>query len=222
MKTKYFTLFLFFMIITLTSCGGDGNGGGGSPLTFTTTILSDQALDGDIVLGLQGDFSLIQGNNEVLFAGNHPESGDEYRAFINFPLGSAGGIPLNAIIVSATLDILIDGILPLPLPLNNNVPILIDLVSYEPPLIVQDFDRALLPALVTTSIFPPVSELDLDQHITVDVTPLMQEAQRLGLATFQIRLLQDPGALSPGLIVINDTISADREFLAPLLEVTYF
>lgn len=220
MKTKYFILFLFCMIIALTSCGGDGGGGGGSPLTFTTTILSDPALDGDIALGLQGDLSLIQGDTEVLFAGNHPGSGDEYRAFINFPLGGAGGVPINAIIVSATLDILIDGILPLPL--NNRIPILIDLVSYEPPLIGQDFDRALLPALVTTSIFPPVSELDLDQHITIDVTPLMQEAQRLGLAAFQIRLLQDPGALSPGLIVINDTIGADREFLAPLLEVTYF
>jgi hypothetical protein len=50
----------------------------------------------------------------------------------------------------------------------------------------------------------------------------MVEVQRLGLADFQIRILEDLGLVAPGLIEINDTTGASREVLAPLLEVTYF
>jgi hypothetical protein len=44
----------------------------------------------------------------------------------------------------------------------------------------------------------------------------MVEAQRQGLANFQIRILEDDGFVYPGLIEINDTNA-----FAPLLEVTY-
>lgn len=223
MKNRFLAVILVCMMISLTSCGGGdggGNGSGGVP-TFTTAILSDPARDGDIALSPQGNVTLLEGDPEIVFVGFHPDTGEEYRTFLNFPLGGAGGVPENAIIVSAFLDIRVDGILPLPL--NSGIPLLVDLVSYEPPLITDDFDRVLLLPLVTTAIFPPVTESDLDQHIAIDVTPLMQEAQRLGLAAFQVRILRDPAAApTPGLVIINDTLGTDREFLAPLLEVTYF
>jgi hypothetical protein len=50
----------------------------------------------------------------------------------------------------------------------------------------------------------------------------MAEAQRLGLPDFQIRILEDLGPVSPGLIEINDTTGANRGLLAPLLQVEYF
>jgi hypothetical protein len=50
----------------------------------------------------------------------------------------------------------------------------------------------------------------------------MQEAQRRGLPRFQVRLLQDPGVTSAGLVQINDTTGIDRPALAPLLTVVYF
>jgi len=57
--------------------------------------------------------------------------------------------------------------------------------------------------------------------VAVDVTSLMVEAQRLGLLNFQVRILLDFGAFSSGLIEINDTTGANRQILAPLLEVTF-
>jgi hypothetical protein len=46
----------------------------------------------------------------------------------------------------------------------------------------------------------------------------MVEAQRRGLADFQIRILEDDGFVFPGLIEIDDT-TINR---APLLTVSYF
>ena len=82
--------------------------------------------------------------------------------------------------------------------------------------------RTLQPALATTTISPPISQADFGKHITVDVTPLMVEAQRLGLLNFQVRILEDLGPVSPGLVEINDTTGVNSNVLAPLLQVTYF
>ena len=65
-------------------------------------------------------------------------------------------------------------------------------------------------------------EVIVGAHVNVDVTPLMVEAQRLGLSNFQVRIMEDLGPVSPGLIEINDTTGANRATLAPLLSVTYF
>jgi hypothetical protein len=46
----------------------------------------------------------------------------------------------------------------------------------------------------------------------------MVEAQRRGLANFQIRILEDFGFVFPGLVEIDD-LTINR---APLLTVTYF
>jgi hypothetical protein len=202
--------------VALLSCGGGGSD------TIVTQILSDPAFDGDIVQNpLTGAYTITQDNTQSVFAGIDPSTGAEYRAFLDFPLTGVGGVPGNAVIVSATLDIVISSILPQPL--FDNIPIRIDLVSFLPPaLIGSDFNRRVQPALATTTIIPPISQADFGQHVIVDVTSLMVEVQRLGLADFQIRILEDLGLVAPGLIEINDTTGASREVLAPLLEVTYF
>ena len=55
---------------------------------------------------------------------------------------------------------------------------------------------------MTTTIF----STDYLNHVRVDVTALMAEAQRLKLPDFQIRILEDDTFVFPdGLIEINDT-----------------
>jgi len=206
------------MVLALTGCG-DSN----APPAVTTQILSDPAFDGDIVQDpLSGLFTVTQGNTQSVFAGLDPATGAESRAFIDFHLTGLGGVPGNAIILSAFLDIFINSILPQPL--TGTIPIRIDLVSFQQPLLTTDFSRTIQPALSTTTIVPPISQADFGNHILVDVTSLMTEAQRLGLVDFQIRILrvEELGPVSPGLIEINDTTGLNRSVLAPLLQITYF
>jgi hypothetical protein len=205
--------------LLIVSCGHDN--GTSVPPTVTTQILSDATYDGDISLDAAGAFTVTQGNTESVFAGVDPNSFVEYRAFLDFPLGGSGGVPLDAIIVSAYLDIVITGINPQPL--AGAIPIRIDLVSFQPPTLVQtDFDRTQQPALKTITIAPPISQSDFGQHVTVDVTSLMVQAQRLRLPDFQVRILEDLGYTTAGVIEINDTTGPFRSQLAPLLQVNYF
>jgi hypothetical protein len=192
---------------------------------FVTLILSDSAIDGDIARDpTTGLFTVTQGMNssvQSVFAGINPDTNAEYRAFLDFPLRGAGGVPGMAVIVSAILDIVINSISPQPL--TGTIPIRIDLVSFQTTTLVEaDFDRSLQPALVTATITPPISQVDFGQHVSLDVTTLMQEAQRLGLANFQVRILEDSGAAFPGLIEITDTTGPNRRNIAPALQVTYF
>lgn len=218
MGKKVLTSILLFMILVLAGCG---DGGGGPPLILTQ-ILSDPAFDGDIRKDpATGAFTVTQGNTQSVFAGVNPTTGAEYRAFLDFPLTGAGGVPGNAVIHSAFLDIDINSIQPQPL--AGTIPIRIDLVSFQPPtLVATDYDRTLQPALATTTIIPPIAQADFGNHVPVDVTSLMVEAQRQGLADFQVRILEDFGATAPGLVEINDTTGANRPSLAPLLQVTYY
>jgi len=208
MKKMLLAAMMWSILLALTGCGSSDHG---APLTFSTEIVSAPALDGDIVEGSSGVLTVTQGASS-LFAGIDPGTLEEYRAFIGFPLTGIGGVPLNAVIVSATLNIVIDSIQPL----NGTIPIRIELVSFTPPLLGTDFDRNLLPQLAATAIIPPISRFDVGTNVSVDVTSLMAEAQRLGLPAFQIRILEDFGIVDPGLIEIND------DTLPPLLEVVYF
>lgn len=210
---------LFSMLI-LTACGGGDDHR--EPLTIVTQILSDSAFDGDIAQDpVTGAFTVTQGGTESVFAGIHPSTGREFRAFLDFPLTGADGVPGDAVIVSATLDIVINSILPQPL--LGTIPIRIDLVNFQPPTLVgTDFDRTIQPALASTTIVPPIDQFDLNGHVPVDVTALMNEAQRFGLANFQIRILMDFDAVADGLIEINDTTGPNRTILAPVLQVAYF
>jgi len=147
-----------------------------------------------------------------VFAGVRPVTLEEFRAFLDFPLGS---IPLNGIISSATLDIFIDSIDVVPP--AASIPVRIELVSFPPPLLGSDFDRVILPPLATTTIL--LSAADLNRHVLVDVTHLMATAQANQLPRFQIRLLEDFGFVAPGLIEIDDSLVTAT---APLLRVRFF
>jgi hypothetical protein len=209
---------LVLLLVALAGCGG----GDGSHQTFVTQILSDAAFDGDIARDpLTGAYTVAQGSTQSVFAGVSPVSGTEYRAFLDFPLSDAGGVPGDAIIRSAFLDIVITNISPLPL--LAPLPIRIDLVDFQPPnLIGTDYDRTIQPALATTTIVPPIGSGDFGQHVRVDVTSLMEEAQRLNLPDFQLRILLEESSTALGLIEINDTTGGNRDVLAPLLEVEYY
>jgi hypothetical protein len=220
MKRIFLAAVMALAILTIVSCGGDNTAVSGNPPTTVIQILSDPAYDGDILRNFNtGEFIVTQGNTQSVFAGIDPSTGDEYRAFLVFPL--TGAVPANAVIASAFLDIVINTIFPQLLP--GTIPIRIDLVSFQPPTLVgTDFDRTLQPALITTTIVPPIVQADLGNHVIVDVTSLMQEAQRFGLPDFQIRILEDLGVVSPGIIEINDTTGLNRALLAPLLQVEYY
>ncbi len=214
-------ILLAIVALTMLGCGS----GSSPPPQVVTQIVSDPTQDGDITKATPSSVpAIVQGMGgsvQSVFAGIDPLTLAESRAFLDFPLTGAGGVPGNAVIVSATLDIVINSIQPQPL--VGTIPIRIDLVSFQPPALVgTDYDRTSQPALATLTISPPISQADFGQHVAVDVTPLMVEAQRLGLLNFQVRILEDFGPVNPGLIEINDTTGANRGVLAPLLEVTYF
>lgn len=218
MKRIVSAVFLLCMLLALSACGGGDSG----PPTITTQILSDPVFDGDIeqtptaVIVTQG---MSVPTVQSVFAGIDPVSLTETRAFLDFPLNITGGVPGNAVIVSATLDIFINSIQSQ----ASTIPIRIDLVDFQPPtLIANDFDRTIL--LPLASISTTIFQSDLGRSVAIDVTPLMKEAQFRGQPDFQVRILEDLGVVTPGLIEINDTTAtpADRASFAPLLRVTYF
>ncbi len=218
MKRTFFAALMTVVVLALAGCG---DGGGGRP-TFVAKILSDQLHDGDIqqTATNPATITVTQGNTQSLFAGINPDTGTEFRAFLDFPLSGTNGVPVNAIIASAFLDIFIDSIVLQQF--TDRVPIRIDLVSFQPPTLVPtDYDRTQLPPLAPSIVFP-VFRTDVGRHVTIDVTPLMTEVQRLGLPSFQVRILEDLGIVTPGLIEIDDTTGVSRSSLAPQLQVTYF
>lgn len=222
MKRMLLAAIMAIIVLTVTGCGNDSS----VPPRIVTQILSDPVFDGDIFKDIltPPTFVITQGMTptvQSVFAGIDPTpvTGGEFRAFLDFPLRGVGGVPVNASIVSATLDIVIDSIQPL----TGTVPIRIELVFFQPPTLqASDFDRAILLPLAFVTISPPISRADVGKHVAVDVTPLMTEAQLRGLENFQIRILEDLGPVSPGIIEIDDSTGPNRDVLAPLLEVTYF
>ncbi len=219
MKKTLLAVIVVFISLALAGCGHDHTS---APPTFTTDILSDPAFDGDIAQDPNTlALTITQGMTptvQSVFAGIDPISSVEYRAFLDFPLSGTGGVPLNAFIVSATLDIVINSIDPL----NGTIPIRIELGDISGlTLVLNDFSRTLQPPLAFTTIEPPISSPDVGQHVGVDVTSLMVQAQNLGLPDFQVRILEDLVIAPPGLVEINDTTGSNRAALAPLLTVTY-
>ena len=216
MKGMLFAILMGFTILALTGCGGGG--GGSYPQTITTSILSDPTYDGDIEQ-IGSSLSVTQGMSypavQSVFAGINPATSNEFRAFLDFPLGGAGGVPSNAIIDSATLGINIKSIQAS----SPTIPILIELVAFQPPtLLTTDFNRSLQPPLAYINI--PIYLTDVGNNIVIDVTSLMVEAQFRGLTDFQVRILDD-FSTPPGVVEINDTTGTNRPSLAPLLTVTY-
>jgi hypothetical protein len=225
MKKTLLPAIMVFIILALIGCGHDHNN---AQPTIIAHILSDPVFDGDILENPPGVFTITQGMTltppavQSVFAGVDPLTFAEYRAFLDFPLTGANGVPSNAVIVSATLDIVINSIQPP----AGTIPIRIELVSIPGLTLVapDDFSRTLLPAITFTTIVPPISSFDVGNHVAVDVTSLMVKAQNLGLLDFQVRILEDLGFVPAGTIEINDnTIDQTvRGDLAPLLKVEYF
>ena len=209
--------------ISLAGCGGgNGNSAPPPPPTITTQILSDAAFDGDIEQTSSTTFTVTQGMSSAVqsvFTGINPGTLTEFRAFLDFPLSGPGGVPANAIIESAFLDIHIDRLLPS----SGTIPILIELVSFQPPTLIEtDFDRTLQPPLAFVQAAPPFSSADIGTNVSIDVTALMVQAQQSQLPDFQVRILEDLGPAIPVLMEIDDTTGVNRASYAPQLTVTYF
>jgi hypothetical protein len=210
-------------LLLLSGCGGGGDGGiDNGPRTFTAQIFSDPVFDGDIEQVSSDVYTVTQGMSssvQSVLAGIDPVGGTEFRAFLDFPLGGAGGIPADALIDSAFLEIYIDNLDPL----NGVMPLRVDLVEFQPPtLISTDFSRSAQPALASVVLTPDISRSDVGTYVPIDVTPLMREAQRRGVADFQVRIMQDLGPPVPVLMVIDDSTGSRRSSFAPLLTVTYY
>src|SRR4051812_46880287 len=181
-------------VLLLSGCGGDGEIGAAPPApTFTTHILSDARFDGDIEQVSTNVYTVTQGMSSAVqsvLAGIDPVGGTEFRAFLDFPLGGPGGIPGNAVIDSAFLEVYVDSLDPL----SGRLPIRVDLVAFQPPTLIDtDYSRSAQPALASVVLSPDVSRRDVGTYVPIDVTSLMREAQRRGLADFQVRIMEDVG-----------------------------
>jgi hypothetical protein len=206
-------------VLSVSGCGG---GDSNAPQTFTTQILSDSRSDGDIEQTSPSSFTITQGMSssvQSVFAGIDPVGGTEFRAFLDFPLTGSGGVPGNAFIDSAFLEVYIDDLQPT----TGQLPIRVDLVAFQPPTLIEtDFDPTLQPALASIIVSPDISGSDVGTFVPIDVTPLMVEAQRRGLVDFQVRIMEDLGPAIPVLMIIDDSTGGNRASRAPLLTVTYF
>jgi hypothetical protein len=204
-------------LLGLCGCGG-GDSGRSQVVTY---IVSDAAYDGDIEQTSPGVYVVTQGMSssvQSVFAGIDPVAGGEFRAFLDFPLSGAGGVPGDAIIDSAFLEFFVNGVEPP----SGSVPIRVDLVSFQPPtLFGTDFDRSAQPPLASVLVQGDVTRADVGNFVSVDVTPLMIGAQQLGLVDFQVRIMEDLGPAIFTLVEIDDSTGADRRSRAPLLTVTY-
>jgi hypothetical protein len=205
-------------LVTFIALAGCGGGGDNPPDITQTQILSDSGYDGDIEQTGPDSAVVTQGMGpqvQQVFAGIDPASGDEFRAFLHFPLDT---VPGKAHIDSAFLEIYIDDIQPS----NAVIPVRIELVSFPQPMVATDFDRTAQPAIAYTILSPRLGPSDLGKYVPIDVTDLMKQAQRLGLADFQVRIMQDLGPPIDGLFKIDDSTGSNRPSLAPLLTVSYF
>jgi hypothetical protein len=210
MKGKLLGMVLAALLLVVAGCGG---GNDGRPL-IETRIPSDLAVDADIV-NAGGVLTVTRASTvNGIFAGVDPGNDDVYRAFLHFPLTT---VPLNARIRSAELGIVIRSVTVLPP--TATIPIWIELVSFDPPVVASDFDRTLLLPLESVSISPPISSADVNREVVVDVTPLMVEAQLRGLRFFQVRIFQENDFTTavPGMIEIDESTQEN----APLLTVVY-
>jgi hypothetical protein len=206
--------------LALAGCGGDGDHDRAQKVT--TRIYSDSSFDGDIALPPSSTYIVTQGMSpsvQSVFSGIDPGSGTEYRAFLDFPLTGSAGIPGNASIHSAVLEFYIDSLQPP----TGSLPIQIDLVAFQPPTLAgTDFDTVAQPALESINVAPDFTAADVGTLVSIDVTPLMVQAQRQQLIDFQIRIMEVLGPAIPVLMEIDDSTGANRDSLAPLLTVTYF
>lgn len=211
MKKLFWLGAIALVMIFTTACSG---GGDGRRPVFVAEIISDQPTDGDIAFDpVLQSYTITQGPDTVFFGIDDSDPNlPEYRAFLDFPLdGSTEGdvIPSGAQIVSATLEIFINDV-----SFATVVPTDVDLVIYPiAGLEVLDFDS--VPILTQTLNF---FNTDMGNFVSLDVTPLMREAQRLGLNDLQLRFGLSLTA-DFGFVGIEDRPAI--ALTAPLLTVEY-
>jgi hypothetical protein len=209
-------LYMCILACLVAGFAGCGSKSDATPApVFSARILSDQPVDGDIAFDPVEGFFITQGAETLFFGIDDSDPNfPEYRAFLDFPLDGSTGqdvVPANARIVSATLEVFINTVF-----FARVVPTLLDLVEYPiTGLRAADFDS---PPLNGWTLAFDFFEADRGQFVTIDVTPLMQEAQRLGLSDLQLRFLLDLDA-DFGLVGIENRPGID--LTAPLLVVVY-
>lgn len=212
-KGRILWLGVLFMVSMLVNCRVEYHDDG-PPSTYEIQIVSDPDADGDIAFSSPHHFTVTSASTSgSVLAGIDPFFEDEYRGFLSFPLRGTQSVPSYADIESATLEIFISDVSECAP--GKGVPLLIDLVSFSPPiLIASDFDRAPLLTLYSNIVFAD----DVGFFLSFDVTPLMVEAQRLDVNNFQLRFLLDSTLAGSGLIEIEDNVLET----APLLTITYY
>lgn len=152
----------------------------------TVNILSDISSDGDIAFDpVLNTFTVTTSPPEVFFGEDSFNSHlPEFRAFLTFPLDGITGqpvVPGNAVIVSATLEVLVNRV-----DFESVIPTFLDLVRYQfRNLSAADFDAPLLTP--TSFVALDFFSSDQDNFVRIDVTPLMQEVQLQALLDFQVR-----------------------------------
>ncbi|MBN2034267.1 MAG: hypothetical protein JW836_13420 [Deltaproteobacteria bacterium] len=211
MRKLIYFYFLLIMVMALVSCSSSSE----PPRpVFVADILSDQPADGDIAFdSVQQNFTISHGPDTLFFGIDDLDPNlREFRAFLDFPLDGSTGfdvVPAAARIVSAKLEIFINEVSFAPI-----VPTLLDLVIYSVYwLRAEDFNS---PPLLSVSF--DLFASDQETFVSIDVTPLMREAQRLGLADFQVRFLLDFTS-DFGFVGIEDLPAVS--LTAPLLRVSY-
>ncbi|UPU35830.1 hypothetical protein M1B72_20690 [Geomonas paludis] len=211
MKKRILWLVLAAVLVALAGCGG----GEDRPL-IETTIASDPAVDGDIVdvAGVRTVSLVTRDALPGVLAGVDPVNDDVYRAFLSFPLTA---IPVNHIIRSATLSIVIRSVTVVPP--TATIPLRLELVAFDPPLVGNDWDRTILLPLANPVVVS-VSSADVNREVNIDVTSLMDEAQFRRLPDFQVRILQDDdlNTAVPGIVEIDEATVANE----PRLTVVHF
>ena len=144
MKFKPLRIVAAALLVVIAGCGG---GGDNPPDILQTQILSDSGYDGDIEQTSASTAVVTQGMGpqvQSIFAGIDPVSGDEFRAFLHFPLDT---VPGEAYIDSAFLEIYIDDIQPT----GTQIPVRVELVSFQQPMVATDFDRTAQPPIPYTT-----------------------------------------------------------------------
>jgi hypothetical protein len=193
------------LALVLADCGGGDN-------NIAIHSMSDRQVDGDIGFTAPNTYLSSQARNTGDVQYGFDSGGTEFNAFLDFPLdGSTGGgvVPLNAVIISADIDVFVNDI-----QFSSSVATLLDLVPFSVTgLTSADFNRT---ALATRSPFNININPDLGNFVRIDVTSLMIEAQNRGDRNLQIRFV--PASVTPGLVVIDDSSVVER---APLLTVVF-
>ncbi len=216
MKRLLYVGIMAILALSLYGCGSAD-----SRDIFVAQIFSDQLADGDIAFDpVLNSYTVTNGPNTIFFGIDDADPNlPEFRAFLDFPLdGSNNGdvVPLNADIVSATLEVFVDEV-----SFALTVPTLLDLVQFSiAGLTPADFDSLPLqfPNGTDATLNFDFFSSDQGNFVLIDVTPLMRETQRLGLSDFQVRFLLDFVTIA-GLVGIEDR--PNITITAPLLTVEY-